>query len=216
MNRRVQGQCCQRYTGNPTSHPMTNSEASKSELRTLLRQRRRDIPLDQRLAAADAALKHLSRLSLWQSCRTLALYSAADGELDPAAIASEARTRDVACFLPLLQADRSLAFALWDSHSPLHTSHLGILEPGPAAQRCEIADIDIMLVPLVGWDRSGTRLGMGGGYYDRTLQHTRPGLLVGLAFAAQEWTALPREAWDADLDYVVTERELVSCRSPAD
>jgi 5-formyltetrahydrofolate cyclo-ligase len=190
---------------------MTTPQPSKSQLRTLLRQRRRSVPEERRSAAADAALNLISQLPQWHSCQRLALYSAADGEFDPVAIADAAQARGIACFLPVLQADRRLAFARWDRHCPLQSNRLGIPEPGPDAPRCPAADIDIMLVPLVGWDRHGTRLGMGGGYYDHTLQHTRPRLLMGLAFAVQESPGLPREEWDVVLDCVLTERELVSC-----
>ena len=71
-------------------------------------------------------------------------------------------------------------------------------------------------MPLLGFDRFGTRLGYGGGYYDRTLQQLkkRP-LLVGIAFAAQELDTIPREPHDVPLDMIVTEQGARSFEHPS-
>ncbi|MGA9423336.1 MAG: 5-formyltetrahydrofolate cyclo-ligase, partial [Rhodanobacteraceae bacterium] len=85
----------------------------------------------------------------------------------------------------------------------------------------EAAELDVVLVPLVAFDRHGHRLGFGGGYYDRAFAflHGRdmPGspLLIGIAYAMQELPRIEASAWDVRLDYVATENELIECRPGA-
>ncbi len=209
MNHRVQGQYCQRYAGNPTPSLMSDAKAAKDELRRRLRQRRAAITPAQRNDAAHAAANHIANLPHWAGCRRLGLYLANDNEFDPAPIAALARARGSALYLPVIGADSSLTFAHWAADVDLHSNRYGIPEPDAGAARVGLVDLDLVLVPLVGWDRSGGRLGMGGGYYDRTLAAATRPPLVGLAFAAQEVAAVPTEPWDIALDYVLTERELV-------
>jgi 5-formyltetrahydrofolate cyclo-ligase len=78
--------------------------------------------------------------------------------------------------------------------------------------RCPVAELDIIFLPLVGWDRSGGRLGMGGGFYDRTLAKLSGPVLVGLSHAEQEVAEVPREEWDVPLQFVVTDTEMVRCQ----
>jgi len=97
---------------------------------------------------------------------------------------------------------------VWEDGTPLYEAGFGTLAPSELAPQ---AEPDVMLVPLLGFDKFGTRLGYGGGYYDRTLarMHKKP-KLVGLAFAAQELDIIPREDHDVPLDMVVTEAGLRS------
>ena len=91
-------------------------------------------------------------------------------------------------------------------------------EPPPAAARRSANELDIIFLPLVGWDEFGNRLGMGGGFYDRTLAGVRQPLLVGLAHDCQRAERVPREAWDISMDFVATGSALVRCQgaSPED
>ena len=79
----------------------------------------------------------------------------------------------------------------------------------PVSPRSQSA-LDIVFLPVVGWDRRGGRLGMGGGYYDRTLANISGPLLVGLAHDGQQVDDIPRESWDVALDYVATDTDLYS------
>ncbi|TRW96931.1 5-formyltetrahydrofolate cyclo-ligase [Paracoccus sp. M683] len=101
-----------------------------------------------------------------------------------------------------------LIFRAWDGGAlvggPFGTSH----PPEDAA----LLTPQVLIVPLAAFDRSGNRIGYGGGYYDRTLQQLRalgPVTAIGLAFAAQELPAIPAEPFDQPLDLVVTEREYI-------
>jgi 5-formyltetrahydrofolate cyclo-ligase len=107
------------------------------------------------------------------------------------------------CLPVVLGEGRPLDMRLWEQGAPLYPSGFGTLAPSEIAPRVEP---DIVVMPLLGFDKDGTRLGYGGGYYDRTLaaMKKRP-RLVGFAFAAQELPAIPREPHDLPLDAVVTE-----------
>lgn len=96
-----------------------------------------------------------------------------------------------------------LDFRVWASDAPLYEAGFGTLAPADTAPR---RAPDLVLMPLLGFDASGTRLGYGGGYYDRTLASLpKKPMLIGLAFASQKLEAIPREPHDVPLDAVVTE-----------
>jgi 5-formyltetrahydrofolate cyclo-ligase len=106
-----------------------------------------------------------------------------------------------------------LIFRLWRPGEPTVKGKMAIKEPLASAQE---AAPDLLFVPLAAFDRSGHRLGYGAGFYDRTLAQLRAKkavCAVGVAFASQEFPELPHEAHDERLDYVLTERELISCRA---
>lgn len=116
----------------------------------------------------------------------------------------------VAMALPV-QRDERLRFRAWHRGEALVTGPNGVREPADAAE--EITP-EIIIMPLIGFDRAGERLGYGRGHYDRTISALRDaGLaprLVGAAFAVQEVEAIPAEAHDAALDAVVTEEEIIA------
>ena len=106
--------------------------------------------------------------------------------------------------LPVIAGDeKPLFFRVWDPDASLFEAGFGTLAPGDDAP---LAIPDIMVLPLVGFDGAGTRIGYGRGYYDRTISSlaAKP-LLVGYAFSVQELDAIPSEAHDVPLDLVVTE-----------
>jgi 5-formyltetrahydrofolate cyclo-ligase len=106
----------------------------------------------------------------------------------------------------VVAAEAALEWRVWEADAPLYAAGFGTLAPAALAPK---TDPDIVLVPLLGFDRLGTRLGYGGGYYDRSFAGaTSRARLVGLAFAAQEFDLLPRDEHDIALDAVVTETGL--------
>jgi 5-formyltetrahydrofolate cyclo-ligase len=107
------------------------------------------------------------------------------------------------CLPVVLGEEEPLDLRLWEQGAPLYEAGFGTLAPSELAPRVEP---DVILMPLLGFDKRGTRLGYGGGYYDRTLGRLskRP-RLVGIAFAIQELPEIPREAHDVPLDVIVTE-----------
>ena len=178
-------------------------------LRRELRQRRRDLPAAARIAAANALADRLLALRFLPSSGFVAGYWAMDGEIGLHAFQMRLPPALTYC-LPMLHANESLRFAPWRAGAPLVTNRFGIpepdLDPDDALPASEMA---MLVLPLVGFDARGARLGMGGGWYDRSLAFRRetaaPPWLVGAGFAVQQVDALPLEAWDVRLDAVCSE-----------
>lgn len=211
MNRRVQGQCCQRYAGNPF-FTMTDTHRLKAQLRSTLRQRRKILSSCAQHTAAQALLHAIEDLPTWTQAQRIALYLAADGEIDTRPLEVTARSLGKQVFLPVINDDDSLSFAHWQTDDTLVRNRYNIPEPSAAAARCPPSALDILFLPLVGWDRRGGRLGMGGGFYDRTLSGITAPLLVGLAHDNQQVAEIPRDNWDVALDYVATDTALYRCQ----
>ncbi len=133
-----------------------------------------------------------------------------EAELDAAPLLTHLHGLGHACAVPAVAGpDEALVFRAWKPGDRLLTGRLGEPRPDPAAPE---SSPNVLLVPLLSFDRDGFRLGYGGGSYDRTLARLRDTgdiLAVGLAYAAQEVDAVPRDARDARLDWVVTEREAI-------
>ena len=186
-----------------------SSVADRVRLRRELRQRRRDLPAATRIAAAEALADRLLALPFLPAAGFVAGYWAMDGEIGLHAFQLRL-PRSLTYCLPLLHADDSLRFAPWRAGAALVTNRFGIPEPDIDPDAALPASAMSMLVlPLVGFDAGGARLGMGGGWYDRTLafRHARPAppWLVGAGFAVQQVEALPQEPWDVRLDAVCSD-----------
>ncbi|HUR40638.1 MAG TPA: 5-formyltetrahydrofolate cyclo-ligase [Verrucomicrobiae bacterium] len=173
----------------------------KSALRRELRQVRAALSPNQRKRAAQQAARHLARACTRWGARNVAVYLGIATELDTRPLI--AALRHLHLYAPKLRPGNRLAFARLAP--PLRRNRYGIAEP--LASRPP-ARLDLIVLPLVGFDSSGARLGMGGGYYDRLLARPRAfrrPLRVGLAFAAQEIARVPVAADDVRLDAIVTE-----------
>jgi 5-formyltetrahydrofolate cyclo-ligase len=199
-------------------------DLSRSALRRLLRQRRRQLtPLEQRRAAR-ALYRQLSHHPLFRRTRHLALYLANDGEIDPALLLQEAQRRGKATYLPVLNPwpRTRMVFQRVLPGERLRLNRFGIPEPRfcRARQRRPWA-LGLVCLPLVGFDDWGGRLGMGGGFYDRSLAYLsmrknwhKPTLL-GLAHECQRVESLALASWDVPLQATVTDRGWYAARSAA-
>jgi 5-formyltetrahydrofolate cyclo-ligase len=138
-------------------------------------------------------------------------YMPIDDELDPLPLMGQLAARGLTCALPVVVGrDRPLLFREWTPGMAMQPGRFGIPAPGPQALEVQPS---VLLVPLLAFDRAGRRLGYGGGFYDRTLAGLRADaavVAVGLAYAAQEIPAVPADARDQRLDWIVTEREVLS------
>lgn len=195
---------------------MSDSQ-SRASLRRALRTRRQQLGAAERMAAALALPTRLATVTELARTGYVAGYWAMDGELSLHALLM-GRPPFIYC-LPCLRDDGSLGFAPWRTGDPLQPNRYGI--PEPVIERTSQLDAEQLqaaLVPLLGFDRAGNRLGMGGGYYDRSFAflnaQPRPQgpLLIGIGHGFQELPRLDPEPWDVALDYVATERELIDCR----
>ena len=184
---------------------------NKRCLRARLRaQRRQQSPAHAR-QVAEQVVAHLASARLWQAPVQLAAYLPSDGEVDTSVLLRRARGAGHGLYLPRLIGD-SLEFVPWPTEAPLRPKRYGIGEPSGAAQ--PPSALDLILLPTVGWTVTGSRLGMGGGYYDRCLEAMptrdigdRP-LLVGLAYACQRVEEDFAQPWDVRLDAILTENGL--------
>ena len=191
---------------------MSDPTLSKTQLRSALRQRRLRLSQEQQSAAAQALATVVAELPGWRAAERIALYLAADGEIDTTPLSESARSLGKQLFLPVIQNDNSLLFTAWHDGAPLSANRYDIPEPPDSAGHCPTDQLDIIFLPLVGWDLCGGRLGMGGGFYDRTLSGTGVPLLVGLAHTTQQVESVPRESWDIPLNFVATDTALYCCQ----
>ena len=196
---------CARRPGSRRS--LTPVAASKAELRQRLRARRDAIePLDAAAAAACIA-GHLS--PFLRDRRVIAGFAATRGEVDLSEFYSERMASGSAVCFPRVAGPGELEFALVSDLAELREGAFGILEP--SGEPIALAAIEVFLVPGLGFDRQGTRLGFGGGYYDRALRkRTSLGdivpLFMGIGYSCQVLdTNLPVDEWDVPVDSIVTE-----------
>lgn len=185
--------------------------------RRQLRDQRMALSAPARIAAASGLAVQLLPLIQQQPIVQVAGYWALDGELPLHVLQSRLPDRVVYC-LPVLHANRDLRFAPWRAGDPIDANRYGIPEPRVASSSLLMPqDMQLVLLPLVGFDRHGNRLGMGGGWYDRSFafrqREPSPPVLVGVGYAFQEADLGPTADWDVPLDFIATERELIDCRS---
>ena len=182
---------------------------SRDELRRDLRARRAALTPGLRLAAADAVARHLGEQPPLREPGYVGGYWAVNGELPLHAVQLRLAPGQVWC-LPLVQPDGGLRFAPWRAGDPMQPNRYGIPEPVMAPESTLAPEqLQWALLPLLGFDRSGGRLGMGGGYYDRAFafrrQASAPPLLVGVGYGFQELGGIQAQEWDVPLDAIVTE-----------
>lgn len=189
---------------------------TKQELRKRLRQTRRLISLQQQEMHASQLATQLSIQTFFKQAQHIAAYIANDGEISPDKAIYAALATQKQCYLPKIESfiDKKMQFSPYTSKTKLHTNQYGIPEPSS----CAVTPLclELILVPLVAFDITGRRLGMGGGFYDRFLAqypaNARP-RLVGLAHEAQKVppNTISTDSWDIQMDMIVTESNLYQC-----
>ncbi|MDI9237536.1 5-formyltetrahydrofolate cyclo-ligase [Lysobacter sp. LF1] len=189
--------------------------ADRTALRRELRDRRRALPAARRIEAADRLAAHLLALPFAPQEGYVAGYWASDGEIALHAWQLRLPRECIYC-LPVLHDDGRLRFGPWRPGDPLVSNRHGIPEPDLApVSLLEPEQMGLVVAPLVGFDERGHRLGMGGGWYDRSFafrqRQVAPPWLVGAAFDAQRVDLLDRADWDVALDAVCTETITLDC-----
>jgi len=188
---------------------------SRPQLRRLLRKARRALSASEQRQAARGLYRQLAQHPLFRRARHISLYLPTDGEIDPRLLLREAQRRGKHTYLPVLSAwpRTRMVFQRIRPGEKLAPNRFRILEPrvNLAAQR-KVWALDLVLLPLVGFDTEGGRLGMGGGFYDRSLaylarrQSWRKPTLLGLAHECQKVGKLNQASWDVPLQGTVTDR----------
>ncbi|MEG0195040.1 MAG: 5-formyltetrahydrofolate cyclo-ligase [Stenotrophomonas sp.] len=181
----------------------------RQALRHDLRQRRRDLSAPVRIAAAESLADALLALPFAPREGAVAGYWALDGEIALHRWQLQLPNTLHYC-LPVLHGD-VLRFAPWRPGQPLTSNRYGIPEPDVAIEdTLEPAQMALVVTPLVGFDAQCRRLGMGGGWYDRSFafrqRQAAPPWLVGVGFSAQQVPSLPVEDWDVAVDAICTEQ----------
>lgn len=183
------------------------------QLRSEIRARRRHLSATEQLHHAQRLARHVSLLTAFRNSNRIALYLANDGEIDPSGVMQKAREMHKQVYLPVLSpVQRKLYFAPAPLGAALEPNRFGIPEPVCTPRVWLKAwQLDAILLPLVAFDPQGNRVGMGGGFYDRSLAFTRNRRhwqrphLIGLAHECQKVDALEVNTWDVPLNAIVTE-----------
>ncbi len=207
----------------PISDPV-----DKAALRKQLRARRAAVTAAERHAAGRQLARLALRHRLLARHRRIGFYMPAKNEIDVLPLLRAALRMGATCYLPVVPA-RGLVdvgrHKLWFTrllgqarrllrpHAAWVNNRYGIPEYQPrGARRVRAQQLDLLFMPLLGFDRQGWRIGMGGGYYDASLahlkrfRHWRRPHLIGVAFAVQEIDRAPFDPWDVRLDAMLTER----------
>lgn len=180
-------------------------------LRKTLRQRRRALTPHQQQRASRVLAHTLKKLPPLKSARHIAAYVASDGEINPALFLRWAQRQGKTIWLPVICDKHPLGMRFMAAPRPAvrggwRRNRHGIPEPRTRHQ-ISPRKLDVLLMPLVGFDAQGNRLGMGGGYYDRLLQSLahlpRKPRCLGLAHRCQQVPALVNAAWDRPVDTVI-------------
>jgi 5-formyltetrahydrofolate cyclo-ligase len=174
-------------------------------LRQSLRKQRNALSISEQAKFAECLLPQAQQISNFQNGQKVALYLANDGEINPEHIKDFLKNEGIRVYLPILN-NKELKFAKLGEK--FIKNKFGINEP-TATEILTAKQLDIIFMPLVGFDEQKNRLGMGGGFYDRTLafkkhqKHTHP-KLIGLAFDCQKIDKLTVKKWDVTLDAIIT------------
>jgi len=201
-----------------------STRQQKHALRRELRAARRGITGGAARSAARLMTRRMQRLGAWQRARVVALFMPSDGEIDTRTLRQAAWAAGKTVCLPVIRPPTGqggrrallergeLVFRVLQPGTPLRAGALGIPEPiRGASATIPLNRVDLLVMPLVGFDPAGHRLGMGAGFYDRTLAgrgRFRSPWRVGIAHAVQQVAALPVDPWDQPLQACVTDRKI--------
>lgn len=232
LNQWVQGPERQRHSGEPFSFVLSSvlsisalkdNQALLDQRRALrreLRRRRRALSANEQKRAAKALCRQLRCLPEMQRARRVALYLPNDAEIDVSTLLPWLNRRGAKAYLPVLRplSDNRLWFVHYHDATPMVANRFGIQEPhtrhgAHRARRLPAWALDLVLLPLVGFDDQGNRMGMGGGFYDRSFAFTRGRLprphLIGVAHDCQRMQQLPIASWDVPLDAIVSDAQII-------
>jgi 5-formyltetrahydrofolate cyclo-ligase len=187
-------------------------ENAKAELRREAIAFRESLPADARKTAAEDIAARKFPLAIAAGA-IVSGFMPLKSEINPLPLLQKLAEAGASLALPAIAGrGKPLIMRAWEFGAPLDRGQWGIREPKPDAPEVEP---DILLVPLLAFDRAGYRLGYGAGYYDMTIHRLRglkPVTAVGIAFAAQEVPKIPTTPRDERLDLVLTEREVIDLR----
>lgn len=180
-------------------------------MRKHMRTKRLDLSASELQQHAEAVCERLVVMDVYQSAQHMAVYWAVNGEMALDPVIEHAWGKDKSVYLPVLE-NKALRFSPYRPGTPLKKNRLGLPEPDVSSSAVLSGqNMDLVLMPLVAFDPQGHRIGMGGGFYDRSFAFRltsnvkcRP-VLLGIAHDFQCVDRVHREPWDVPLDGVITE-----------
>lgn len=177
---------------------------SKNELRALVRQRKAAHPPAELREMSEQACRGVCRSPFWMAARSVLLYHPLPDEVDVTPLLDKAFRAGKRVYLPVVTGACAIEVRRWAPGTQMRTGAFGIQEPtGADVSMEECGRIDLAIVPGMGFDREGHRLGRGKGYYDRLLARTPHAHLMGVCLPFQLLREIPHEAHDIDMDSLV-------------
>jgi len=195
-----------------------------SDVRALIRRRMRSLCADmtpaERMRAGAAIARILEDSGIVRENTAVAGFWSLPTEVPMLIVQMLIERLGARYHLPILGPEQQLRFGSFRAGQNVRANRFGIPEPAEPEHFLSPSDLDVVLMPLTAFDRSGNRLGSGGGWYDRSFAFRSDGTrssptLVGIAFADQETASVPHESWDVRMDMVITDRELIRCTASA-
>lgn len=195
---------------------MQNQSAKiRKELRRTFRNKRLALSTAQQIRAGKQLVSQFKKHAVFQSAQNVALYLAFNGEINTQALIDHLWSLKRNVFVPILHpfCNGQLLFQAYTPSTQMRHNQFGILEPSLDVRYvCPLEKLQLILTPLVAFDTNGNRLGMGGGFYDRTLaalqNKKHQATVAGLAHELQLTSTLPIETWDIPLPYILTSSKL--------
>lgn len=188
----------------------------RQQLRKTLRNSRKSLSQHEQKVAALGVLKITIKHQVLKGVSSCATYLTNDGEVDPVNLIEYCWKNNIRTTLPVLHpfTAGNLLFLNYSADSKMTQNKYGISEPVCEVNNVvPVSNLDLLFVPLVGFDIKCNRMGMGGGYYDRTLEslHKNKGAkIVGLAHDCQEVPELPVQSWDIPLNLIITPTRVIT------
>ncbi len=181
----------------------------KLHIRQRIRDKRQRLTTIEQQHCAHQITRRLLQLPAFWQAQHIALYMSFDNEVSTDLILNQALSLHKSCYLPVITRTHRLHFIKVDQESALNKNRYGIFEPAAASNLITAGQLDLVVTPLVAFDQGGHRLGMGGGYYDRTfgaMRRLKRPCMVGLGYDFQRVKRLPFSNLDVSLDIVITEK----------
>lgn len=181
----------------------------KTALRNAIKQVRSKISAPYRTISSNQICNRIRSLEQYRRAKRIALYFAANGETDLTNLWNSAPLHGKFCYFPALNDDLTLSFLPATPKTPFKKNRYGILEPDVSFDLAiPLEELNLIIMPLVAFDFRCTRIGMGAGYYDRTLKNIKNVTLLGVAYQFQRVDFIEPQPWDIPLDAVITQKAI--------
>ncbi len=182
---------------------------TKAQIRSFCLTQRHNLTQQIITQASQKIVATLHNLQAYQTAQHIAWYIPVSGEIDLSTLWKLALKENKCCYFPAVQPEHTLIFLPYTHDTVLLANRYHILEPKITKQSARSPqNLDMIILPIVAFDAQCTRLGMGKGYYDKTLARQTNALLVGVAYEWQKQPELPSEPWDIQLDMIITEKQV--------